>query len=140
MWTTIRQTTKICRSDKQNEYLSPLHKLRARGVFYVERVFELKVNVSKIFTYTFIMFKDEIKRKLNVKDEMFPFALNMLGRHKLVVSGVKRVNEATANELKIKVGSDVLTITGKELSIAEIGGGDVYVEGEVESIAFKQNA
>lgn len=100
----------------------------------------MRVNVSKTFTYTFIMFKDEIKRKLNVKDEMFPFALNMLGRHKLVVSGVKRVNEATANALKIKVGSDVLTITGKELSIAEIGGGDVYVEGEVESIAFEQNA
>lgn len=86
------------------------------------------------------MFKDEIKRKLNVKDEMFPFALNMLGRYKLVVSGVKRVNEATVNEIKIKVNQNVLTITGKELSIAEIGGGDVYVEGEVETVSFEQNA
>ena len=84
------------------------------------------------------MFKNEIKAKFRLKDELFPFALNMLGRGKLVVSGVKRVVEANEVFLKIRVGNENLIVEGKGLSIAEIGGGDVYVEGEIQSIAFEK--
>jgi len=84
------------------------------------------------------MFKNEIKAKFRLKDELFPFALNMLGRGKLVVSGVKRVVEANEEFLKIRVGNENLIVEGKGLSIAEIGGGDVYVEGEIQSIAFEK--
>ncbi len=84
------------------------------------------------------MFKNEIKAKFRLKDELFPFALNMLGRGKLVVSGVKRVVEANEEFLKIRVGNENLIVEGKGLSIAEIGGGDVYVEGEIQSVAFEK--
>lgn len=85
------------------------------------------------------MFKDEIKKKLKIEDEMFPFALNMLGRGKLVVSGIKRVIAAKDDSVRLKVGSESLSIVGSNLSIVEIGGGDVYVKGEIESIAFESN-
>lgn len=84
------------------------------------------------------MFINEVRGKFRIKDELFPFALNMLGRGKLVVSGAKRVLEASEESIKIRVGGDVLTVGGDRLSIAEIGGGDVYVEGEIASIAFKK--
>lgn len=84
------------------------------------------------------MFKNEIKAKFMLKDELFPFALNMLGRGKLVVSGVKRVVEANEENIKIRVENEYLDIAGGGLFIAEIGGGDVYVEGKIESIAFEK--
>ena len=84
------------------------------------------------------MFKNEIKAKFRLKDELFPFALNMLGRSKLVVSGVKRVVEANEKNIKIRVENEYLDIAGVGLFIAEIGGGDVYVEGKIESIAFEK--
>ncbi len=84
------------------------------------------------------MFKNEIKAKFRLKDELFPFALNMLGRGKLVVSGVKRVVEASEEFLKIRIGNEDLIVAGTGLSIAEIGGGDVYVEGEIQSIVFEK--
>lgn len=84
------------------------------------------------------MFKNEIKAKFSLKDELFPFALNMLGRGKLVVSGVKRVVEASEEFLKIRIGNEDLIVAGTGLSIAEIGGGDVYVEGEIQSIVFEK--
>lgn len=84
------------------------------------------------------MFKNEIKAKFRLKDELFPFALNMLGREKLVVSGVKRVVEASEEFLKIRIGNEDLIVAGTGLSIAEIGGGDVYVEGEIQSIVFEK--
>ncbi len=84
------------------------------------------------------MFKNEIKAKFRLKDELFPFALNMLGRGKLVVSGVKRVVEASEEFLKIRIGNEGLIVAGTGLSIAEIGGGDVYVEGEIQSIVFEK--
>ena len=84
------------------------------------------------------MFKNEIKAKFRLKDELFPFALNMLGRGKLVVSGVKRVVEANEKNIKIRVENEYLDIAGVGLFIAEIGGGAVYVEGKIESIAFEK--
>lgn len=82
------------------------------------------------------MFKNEIKAKFRLKDGLFPFALNMLGRGKLVVSGVKRVAEANEGNIKIRIDNEYLNIAGEGLCIAEIGGGDVYVKGKIESIAF----
>lgn len=83
------------------------------------------------------MFGDEIKRKLNAKDVVFPFALTMLGRKKIVISGVKRIISADENCIVAKIGSDYLKISGRYLNIVEIGGGDVYVEGEIAEICFE---
>ena len=83
------------------------------------------------------MFKDEIMEKLNIKREMFPFTLTMLSRSKVVISGVKNVLSSTEKALKFRLASGSLTVSGEDLQIVEIGGGDVYIKGLVSGVQFE---
>ncbi len=85
------------------------------------------------------MFKDEIVQKFAIKDELIPFAFNMIGRSKAVVSGVKRIVYADENALVLKVGNENLKLTGKNLAIVEIGAGDLYATGKIEEICFEKD-
>lgn len=83
------------------------------------------------------MFKDEVKGKLNIKSELLPFCLTMIGRDKTVVSGVKSVLTSSAESLRLRLLGEVIVIEGEGLCIAEIGGGDVYVKGKVGGVSFE---
>lgn len=85
----------------------------------------------------FTVFKKELKNKLNIKDEIFPFALTMLSRSKLVVCGVKGVSKVDATELVFRLHSGTLKVSGEELKIKEIGGGEVYVFGNIKGVQFE---
>lgn len=85
----------------------------------------------------FIMFKDEIKRKLDVKSEVLPFVVTMTDG-KTVISGVKKVMSAKEDAFAVRVQSCVLKISGNGLQIAEMGGGDVYIKGEVTGVEIEK--
>lgn len=78
-----------------------------------------------------------MKRKLNIKNEILPFTLTMLSRSKMMVSGIKSVMLSGDKELKFRLPSGSVTITGEDLQIVEIGGGDVYVKGNIGGISFE---
>lgn len=84
------------------------------------------------------MFKDEVAKKLAIKDEIIPFALNMLGRGKIVVSGVKRIISASDSLIVLKIGGENVRLIGENLSIVEIGGGDLYAVGKIKEISFEK--
>lgn len=83
------------------------------------------------------MFKEEIKRKLDIKNEILPFTLTMLSRSKMMISGVKNVMLSDEKQLKFRLTSGVVVITGEGLKIVEIGGGDVYVKGYIGGVQFE---
>lgn len=83
------------------------------------------------------MFKDEVRKKLGLKGEMFPFTLNMLSRDKMVICGVKRIVSTTQDVLKVQLGLGSLCVSGKSIKIVEIGGGDLFLEGEIVKIEFE---
>ena len=91
----------------------------------------------KFFDIYFSVFKDELVKKLNVKREVLPFALTMLSRSKMMISGVKNVLSSTENALKFRLASGSLIVSGEGLQIVEIGGGDAYVQGLITGVQFE---
>ena len=83
------------------------------------------------------MFVDEIAKKLKLTGEILPFCVTILGRKGVYVSGVKNVVLTEPNAVKLAVSKGVLEVLGKDLKFVEIGGGDVYIEGEVISAEIK---
>ena len=83
------------------------------------------------------MFKNELKKKLDIKTEVLPFTLTMLSRSKMMISGVKNVLLSNESSLKFRLHSGSLTVNGTELQIVEIGGGDVYVKGAIGGVQFE---
>ncbi|MDE6059983.1 MAG: YabP/YqfC family sporulation protein [Clostridia bacterium] len=83
------------------------------------------------------MFKDEVKRKLDIKSEIMPFTLTMLSRSKLIISGVKNVLLSSETQLRFRLTSGIATVSGEGLQIVEIGGGDAYVKGYIGGVLFE---
>jgi hypothetical protein len=83
------------------------------------------------------VFKNEIKKKLDIKSEILPFTFTMLSRSKMMISGVKNVLLSSDSALKFRLSSGSLTVNGSDLQIVEIGGGDVYVKGVVGGVQFE---
>lgn len=81
------------------------------------------------------MFIDDIKEKLKVAGEV-GFAMCMISRSKLVVSGVKRIIICRTELIKLKLDSEILFIEGSKLCVEQIGGGDVYIHGYVNGVKF----
>lgn len=84
------------------------------------------------------MFVDEIAKKLKLDGSFPPFVITVLGRDKLVVSGVKNVILSTQNEVKVKAKNAVLRVVGEGLNLLEMGGGDLYLEGEIASVEIEK--
>lgn len=84
------------------------------------------------------MFINEINKKLDINSVKINFTLTMIGNNKLVVSGVKKVLFASKECVKLQIKSDTLEINGDMLYLKEIGGGDVYIKGEIVSVAFEK--
>lgn len=93
-------------------------------------------NMRGGFFIYFDMFIDELKSKLNLEDKILPFTVTLLGGECTVVCGVKTILLMGQNIIKLRLGGRVLEICGEGLSVVEIGGGDVYVKGVVNSVAF----
>ncbi len=83
------------------------------------------------------MFKNEIKRKLGIKNEILPFCLNMITRNKMIVSGIKSVLSSTQTQMRLRLNGEVLCVLGDDLQIVEIGGGDVYIKGSIKGVEFE---
>ena len=83
------------------------------------------------------MFVDEIKGKLGLSGGAPSFCATLIGRVGVYVSGVKTVILCGQNEIKLSVKGGALEIVGEGLKIREIGGGDVFVEGEVNGVEIK---
>ncbi len=84
------------------------------------------------------MFRDEIKRKLGANETVFPFSVCMLSRSRIVVSGVKGLLSADGDSVVLRLPAELLLIEGKDLKIIEIGGGDIYVSGEIGGLRFER--
>lgn len=84
------------------------------------------------------MYKNEILKKFDIKDSVFPFTLTMLARDRLVISGVKRALLLSDEKLRFQLHGCILQVEGKALKIIEMGGGDVYVKGEIGGLSFER--
>lgn len=78
-----------------------------------------------------------MQKKFNITNEILPFTLTMLSRSKMMVSGVKSVLLSSENELKFRLTSGSLAVSGESLRIVEIGGGDVYIKGTIGGLQFE---
>lgn len=83
------------------------------------------------------MFSDDIKNKFKLIGEV-DFAVTMLSRSKIAVSGVKRILHTGQENIRLKLKNEELFIDGNNLQILEIGGGDVCVEGEIKGVGFEE--
>lgn len=83
------------------------------------------------------MFKDEIKQKLNIKGELMPFCMTMICRNKMMVSGIKSVISSSQTHMRLRLNGEILNISGDDMQIVQIGGGDVYIKGEIRSVEFE---
>lgn len=83
------------------------------------------------------MFKDEIKQKLNLKNELLPFCITMISRNKMMISGIKSVIASSQTHIRLRLNGEMLTVSGNDLQIVQIGGGDVYIKGEITGVAFE---
>lgn len=104
------------------------------------KIFQKQEVSGFIFELIFIkfsVFKDELKRKLDIKSEVLPFTLTMLSRSKMMISGVKSVMLSNGEQLKFRLTSGVILIVGEGLQIVEIGGGDAYIKGYIGGIQFE---
>lgn len=95
-------------------------------------------NYDYIIRHKISVFKDEIKKKFDIIDNAFPFTLTMLSRSRLIISGVRGIVKLNDNELCFRLKGGRVTVTGSSLSIKEMGGGDVYVIGNVGGISFEE--
>ena len=84
------------------------------------------------------MFVDEIKEKIVLPDTKTPFVITVLGDSGVVISGVKTVILTALNEVKIRVKNNEIRVAGDALNVIEIGGGDMYLAGEVTSVEIKK--
>lgn len=82
------------------------------------------------------MFIDEVKKKFNVAGAL-QFSLNMLSFDKLVASGVKSVISMSEGEIKLRLFSGTLKISGEGLSVVAICEGDVYIKGKIGGLSFE---
>lgn len=83
------------------------------------------------------MFLEDLKNKLKLVGEI-GFALCMISREKLVVSGVKRILMCDNDCIKLRLEKEILLIFGTKLSVEQIGGGDVYIQGIFGEVRFEE--
>lgn len=80
------------------------------------------------------MFVSEMLQKLSADGSAAPFVVTLLGRSAAAVSGIRRVLSVEKKEIKLAVRGGSVSVTGVGLMIAEIGGGDVYIKGEIAAV------
>ncbi len=68
-----------------------------------------------------------------------PFTLAMLSRDKLVISGIKSVLSVDEGLVRLRLAGAKVAVSGKDLTIAEIGGGDVYIKGRIGGVNFEES-
>ncbi|MEG2274683.1 MAG: YabP/YqfC family sporulation protein [Clostridia bacterium] len=73
---------------------------------------------------------------MNLENKLFPYAITVLGNDTLYLSGAKTVLLTTPNAIKVRLVSTIVEFLGTELSIVEIGGGDIYIKGRVTNVNF----
>ncbi|MBQ9276626.1 MAG: YabP/YqfC family sporulation protein [Clostridia bacterium] len=84
------------------------------------------------------MFIDETQEILKIGNKVFPYTLTLLGGECAVVSGVKTIILSSQTEIKLRVKGGILRIAGNGLSIRQMGGADMYLSGEVESVEVEK--
>lgn len=84
----------------------------------------------------FNMFIDEIKGKLNgVRNAAF--SVTLIGRGDVCVSGIKNVLSISTEEIKMRLAGGSVAVSGEELVIVEIGGGDALIKGRIGGVSFE---
>ena len=82
------------------------------------------------------MFVEEVLAKLNLKEDA-SFVVTVIGERGGVVSGVKTVLLSVPNRIIVRVKGRDVQIDGDGLSVKQMGGGDVYIAGEIKGIEIK---
>jgi len=68
-----------------------------------------------------------------------PHALSLEGREQLRVSGVEDVDRFDENEIVMTTSAGTLVVTGEGLHIGKLSldGGELHVDGRIESISYE---
>ncbi len=82
------------------------------------------------------MFIDEIKMKLQVRDDIK--MINIFdGSNSFYASGIKKILFINDREIRLRFETKVVAIKGSGLDIVEVGGSDVLIKGDIESVNFE---
>ncbi len=84
------------------------------------------------------MFVDEVKRKLNLEDVVCSYSVATFGDFGVAIEGVRTVVSVGEYEIKVKVKKAVLSVFGENLKPVEIGGGNLYIKGNINGITFEK--
>ncbi len=68
--------------------------------------------------------------------------LELDGRERLVVSGVEDVERFDENGIVMSTSAGILTVTGEGLHIGKLSldGGELHVDGRIDSLAYEEPA
>ena len=72
--------------------------------------------------------------QFGIEDAFAPFTVNIIGNGHVVISGIKSVTFSSASEVCVRFSKGGLKVTGENLLIVQIGGGDAYVKGDVKGV------
>lgn len=83
------------------------------------------------------MFINEVVEKFKIEDVACAFSVLVLGKDCVLIEGVRRLVSIKSEEIKIKVKKKTIVVFGLNLNIVEIGGGNLYIKGEIGGINFE---
>ena len=69
-----------------------------------------------------------------------PQRIELSGREHLSVTGVEDVDRFDENEIVMTTGEGELVVTGENLHKLSIDGGELHVDGRIDSVAFEDVA
>ena len=81
-----------------------------------------------------------LRAAIAASGEVLPggFGLSLSGRHRVTVSGCRRILRYGEEEIALRVGGEVLRITGSGLLCVAFGAGSVTVTGRIAALSFEE--
>lgn len=94
-------------------------------------------NIGGVFCIFFRMFLDEIKKSLKIENMEFASpVVTIFGKVGAAVEGHKGILYFSDEEIRFKVKSRILSVSGKNLSLVESGEREAVVSGTVEKVEY----
>ena len=82
-----------------------------------------------------------LSEKMNIPREALPggYALTMSGERELTLWGCTRILSYGEEEVALRIGQQILRISGGRLLCSAFGAGSVTVTGEIRTLAFEES-
>ena len=85
------------------------------------------------------MYRDELIAKANTLiGESIDYAITMLGNSGVIVEGYTGIRKYSKEEIVLRIRKKCIFIYGENMSIAEIGKGEIFVIGRIVRVSSEE--